>query len=183
MNIFKNARAMILSALLLPLTSISAHEYRVGDIVVDHPWARPLPSVSVNGAAYIKIHNMGESDRLVSARSPAAEHVEVHTHLHENGVMKMRKLEGLDVPKGETVMFKPGGLHLMLLGLTQPLVEGESFPVTLQFEKSGALEVVVKIEQPEAMEEGAMKHEGMDHGEMKHDEGSSETMDHSNHSN
>ena len=131
---------------------LHAHDYKAGDIVVDQPWAMPLPPVSVNGAAYLDIKNLGQNpDMLMAADSPIAEKIEVHEHIHENGVMKMQEMAGgLELKAGATVKFVPGGLHLMLIGLKEPLVEGETFPVNLQFEQAGSLEVIVHIQQKDA---------------------------------
>lgn len=163
MNLFR--RYGPLAVLFLFVLPVNAHEFTVGEILIDHPWAQPLPPVSVNGAAYISIENRGESaDILVGGESPVAEKVEIHEHVHENGTMKMQPVAGgLKIAGGEQVMFKPGGLHLMLIGLRQPLVEGETFPITLQFEQAGEIVIVVNIEKPQGGE--------MNTGDMDHSKG------------
>ena len=114
-----------------------AHGYKEGDIKITHPWARATAGQAVNGAVYVSFDNQGkEADRLLSAASPIAEKVELHTHLMEEGVMKMRPVPAIDLPAGATVTLKPGGLHIMLFGLKAPLVEGTRFPLTLVFEKA-----------------------------------------------
>lgn len=145
---------------LLP-GKLFAQEFSAGNIQVDHPWSMPLPPVSANGAAYITIENKGtEVDRMVGASSPIADVVEVHEHVHENGLMKMQQVEGgLELGSGEKVSFAPGGLHLMLIGLRAPLVEGQEFPLKLQFEHAGELEVVVQIGNSG---DGEMGHSGHD---------------------
>ncbi len=97
------------------------------------------------GAAWLTIRNMGGEDRLVGAESPAAARVEIHTHIHEGGVMMMRKVEGIDVPAGGEAALEPGGDHLMLFGLTGVLKAGDRFPLTLLFEKAGAVTVEVRV--------------------------------------
>ena len=135
-----------------------------GDIHVMKPWSRPLPPVSPNGAAYLTIMNMGGApDRLVSVSTPAAERAELHTHSMEGGMAKMRRLESVAVAPGETVAFEPGGHHIMLMGLTEPLVDGKSFPLTLRFERAGDIEVEVMIMEPE----GGASHMHHDHGDNK----------------
>ncbi|MEH6671883.1 copper chaperone PCu(A)C [Halopseudomonas sp.] len=123
-----------------------AHEYELGELYIDHPWARPLPPVVPSGAAYLRIQNRGAGTHtLLAARSPIADKVEVHEHVHVDGLMKMQQVERLTIPAGETVTFAPGGYHLMMFGLKQPLVAGERFPVTLVFEEAGSIEVEVMI--------------------------------------
>ena len=97
------------------------------------------------GAAWLTIRNSGETDRLLGARSPAAERVELHTHIHEGGVMMMRRMEGLDVPAGGRVALEPGGDHLMLFGLKRGLKPGDTFPLTLLFEKAGRITVEMRV--------------------------------------
>lgn len=129
------------------------------------PWSRPAPPVAVNGAAYLSFHNMGpEQDRLVGARSSISNRVEIHDHIMEDGLMKMRHIEdGISLKSGERVELEPGGKHLMLLGLNEPLVEGESFQLILQFEKAGEKSVEVKIQEKSAGDSHG--DEAKEHGE------------------
>ena len=123
------------------------HGYAVNILEIRHPWARPLPPTAKNGAAFLTITNQGnQDDHLVGAYTEIADSVEVHHHVHENGMMKMRKLEALAIPPGKTVVFESGGLHLMLMGLNKPLTEGESFNLELIFEIAGRIAVTVDIE-------------------------------------
>ena len=93
---------------------------------------------STNSAAYLLVRNDGGTgDRLTGAESPAASRVELHESFMEGEVMRMRKVDSLDIPAGSEVELKPGGLHIMLLGITGPLVEGEEIELTLHFERSG----------------------------------------------
>lgn len=101
------------------------------------------------GAAFLTLDNgKGPDDRLLSAQGDVSTTVELHTHHMENGVMEMRKVDDIPVPAGKTVKLQPGGLHVMLIGLKAPLVEGETFPLTLNFEKAGAVTVEVAVHQP-----------------------------------
>lgn len=94
--------------------------------------------VSTNSAAYLLLRNTGgTSDRLAGAESSVASRVEIHESSMEGEVMRMRKVDGLEIPAGSEVELKPGGLHLMLLGLDEPLTEGEEIEITLRFEQSG----------------------------------------------
>lgn len=158
---------------LVMAAPVTAHEHgkKTGDhkmsmktsgVAVEKAWARATPGKAKNGGAYLMIANTGAAgDRLVAAAADVAERVEIHTHLNDNGVMRMRKVEGVDVPAGGTVMLKPGGYHIMFLGLNKPLVKGGSFPLTLTFEKAGKQTVQVQIQGVGAMTGGGMKH--MDH--------------------
>lgn len=129
-------------------------------------WSRALPPTAQAGAAFLMLHNMGtEADRLMALESPIAKVTELHTHIHENGVMKMTKLDDLAIKAGEMVMFEPGGYHVMLIGLNKALVEGETFPVTLIFEKAGKIELEVAIKSPDSKADSAGN---MDHSQMHH---------------
>ncbi len=129
-----------------------AAEFAVGDLVIKHPWARPTPPVADAGAAYFIVDNSrGADDRLLSAEADISQRVELHTHLMEGDVMMMRKVDTIEMPAGQTVALQPGGLHIMFIGLQAPLVEGDRFPLTLNFEKAGAVIVEVAIgQQPNA---------------------------------
>lgn len=131
------------AALALPA---AAHEYKLGDLRIVHPWARASAGEAKNGAVYLEIVNDGATpDRLVSAATPAADHAELHMHMSENGIMKMRPVEAIDLAPGEHVVLKPGGLHVMLMGLKGTLVEGVMFPITLVFEKAGSIEIEAEV--------------------------------------
>jgi len=129
--------------------SLQAHDYTLGDLKIGHPWARV--SAVQNGAAYMTIATTGTTgDRLVTAASPVADRVELHTHIMDGNVMRMRQVPAIEVKPGETATLKPGGLHVMLLGLKKPLTEGLAFPLTLTFEKAGRIEVEVNVQKDEA---------------------------------
>jgi len=154
---------IVLLALAGPASVVppaAAHEYKLGSLLLDHPWARASIGAAKAGAAYLTITNHGaEADRLVAAATPVARDASLHTHLMEEGVMKMRPVEALEIAPGEPAVLQPGGLHIMLMGLTTPLVEGDSFPLTLTFEKAGSIEVEVKVEGATEMGPG----KGMEH--------------------
>ena len=118
----------------------------MGSIQIEAPWARSTPSEAKNGAAYFTIVNGGTAaDKLVSASSPIADKVELHRTANENGVMKMLPVDSVPVKAGGKAVFKPGGYHVMLLGLKAPLAEGQAFPLTLTFEHAGKIDVTVKV--------------------------------------
>ncbi|SLN30609.1 copper chaperone PCu(A)C [Oceanibacterium hippocampi] len=151
----------------------SAHDYKLGDLMIEHPWGRAIIASRPAGA-FLTIVNHGAADRLVGARSPAAEKVEIHTHINDNGVMRMRRIEVVDIDMHQTVALQPGGLHLMLFGLKALPADGEMLPVMLRFEKAGEVEVMVRFEKPTTTSGGDTGH---DMKSMKHDHGNMKTTD------
>lgn len=144
-------------------SAASAHEFKLGDLMIDHPWACPTIGKTPNGAAYMTLSIHGrDADRLLRAESAVAKRVELHGHLVEDGIVKMRPVEAIEIAAGEPTLLRPGGLHVMLMGLKAPLVEGTYFPLTLVFEHAGRLEVEVKVEAAAASEPPETK--GHDHG-------------------
>jgi copper(I)-binding protein len=117
---------------------------------ISDPWAPPTPGgVDVSGG-YLSIANAtAEDDRLLAAASPRAERVEVHEMTMDGAVMRMRRVESLAAPAGETVTMAPGGLHLMFFGVTEPFTEGEQIPVTLTFERAGEVEISLTVRRGE----------------------------------
>jgi len=138
----------VLSAFCLALVA-SAQAQSSAGIEISHPWARATASSAANGAVYLKIDNHGAADdTLMAVSTPVAAKAEMHTSLNDNGVMKMRPLAEVPVKAGGSAEFKPGGMHIMLVGLKQPLKAGDSFPLTLAFQKAGAVETTVMIVKP-----------------------------------
>ena len=122
---------------------------QTNQLELSNAWARATPGKAENGAAYLTIQSP-TPDRLLSVSTPVAKKAELHTMSMEGMVMQMRPLADLDIPAGQPVTLKPGGQHVMLLGLDAPLREGQSFPLTLTFEKAGTRTVTVAIEKPGA---------------------------------
>ncbi len=107
--------------------------------------ASALPAAK-SGAAYVSIVNHGsEADRLLSITTPAAKSAELHTTVMAGDVMKMEGVSEVEVAAGGTLEMKPGGLHVMLMGLIAPLKQGETIEMTLRFEKTGDFKVTVPI--------------------------------------
>lgn len=128
-------------------TAAAAADYTLGEIKIEHPWARASAGAAANGAAYMTIATSGTtSDQLVKAASPVAGKVELHTHILDGDVMRMRPVSGITVNVGEPAVLRPGGLHVMLIGLNEPLKPGSQFPLTLTFEKAGTVTVQVDVE-------------------------------------
>jgi periplasmic copper chaperone A len=136
-------------AFVASLVIASAALAQNNQLEVSNAWARATPGKAETGAAYLTIQSP-TADRLLSASSPVAKKTELHTMSMEGMVMKMRPLAGIDIPAGQPVALKPGGQHIMLEGLGAPLREGQSFPLTLTFEKAGTRTVTVAIEKPGA---------------------------------
>lgn len=136
-----------LSMLLLGAgVQVLAGPQRIGDIDIHQPWARELPPLAHTGAAYLSIHNTGtQADRLLSATSPIAARIEMHKHEHAAGMMRMQHVEAVALPAGQQVDFAPGGLHLMLIDLRQPLAAGQDFTLELNFEHAGSVQVRVEV--------------------------------------
>jgi copper(I)-binding protein len=137
------ALLLLLAAGCAPLPAATTPAAGPG-ITVDAAFARPSPSEGGAGGAFMTItNNSAAPDRLVGASSPTAKMVEIHETIDDNGVMKMRPVTGgFEIPAGGKLELKPGGKHVMLMGLTAPLTEGGEVEITLKFEKAG--DVVVK---------------------------------------
>lgn len=112
---------------------------------VEAPWARATPPGAKVGAVYLQISGACGADALIGAESAIAQKVEIHNMFREDGKMKMRAIPQLDVPANERVTLQPGGLHIMLLDIKQPLKEGERVDLTLVFEKAGRVPVVANV--------------------------------------
>lgn len=153
------AAALFLASSLAAVTSATAHEMKFADFTIEHPWARASAGPARNSAAFMTIRNAGAADRLVAAAGDVAERVELHTHIMEGDIMRMRQVEAVEVPANGTAILRPGSFHVMLIGLAGPLKEGDSFPLTLTFEKAGEVTLEVSVEAI-----GSMGAEGMDHG-------------------
>ena len=114
-------------------------------VQIEKPWTRATaPGAQVAGG-YMLIRNQGAADKLLSASSPASAKVELHVHLNDNGVMKMREVPGYDVPAKGSFELKPGGAHLMFMNLKAPLKEGDKVPVMLKFEKAGEVSAEFQV--------------------------------------
>jgi periplasmic copper chaperone A len=152
-------RTLLATALLLGSAAVTAHDYHGGGLDIAHPWSRPLPPVATTGVAYLKITNKGEAeDVLLSAESPIADKVEIHTHIKDGDLMKMRQLDELAIPAGGEQTLAPGGHHLMLMGLKRVPAVGERFPLTLHFKQVGTIEVEVAVDAEPEQQQGEQHH-------------------------
>jgi len=143
--------AVIAVALASDCTAAVAAEFKAGTITVEQPWVRPSIGSAANSAAYMKLENSGDTpDRLLAVKSDAAVNVMLHESRMEMGVMKMVHLpNGIEIPAHGTAELKPLGLHVMLMGLKQPLKAGETLPLKLVFEKQGEVSIDAKVGQPQ----------------------------------
>jgi copper(I)-binding protein len=148
----------------------AAETYTVGSIEIANPWARATPKGASVGGAYMTITNKGtEADRLVGASSPVANQAEVHQMSMDKGVMSMRPVKGgLEIKAGQTVVLRPESLHLMLMGLKQPMAQGERIKATLDFAKAGKLDLEFVVESIGGQGPSGAAPVGMDHGAMDH---------------
>jgi hypothetical protein len=118
----------------------------VGTITIHDAWARASLGQTGTSAAYMTLEAGGdEGDRLVAAASPVAASAELHTHIVEGGVARMRPVAAIEVAPGTPTVLAPGGLHIMLSGLGEKLVEGDTLPLSLTFEHAGSIELEVPI--------------------------------------
>jgi len=149
-------RSLLAAAAVLVALPAAAHEYAAGDIHIGHPWTRAA-AAGANGAAFMTLRNRGAApDRLIAAASPVARVVELHTHIREGEVMRMRPVPDIPLPAGEVVELRPGGLHVMLIGLNAPLQQGSRVPLTLRFERAGEVQVELAVEAAGARGSGHM---------------------------
>jgi periplasmic copper chaperone A len=133
-----------LAALIAVGGAALAQQAQPAAVSVTQAWARATPGQSTIGTAYATLTAPAD-DRLLSVATPVAGVAEIHLHTMDNGVMKMRQVDAVPLPAGQAVTLTPGGYHIMLTDLKQPLVAGQSFPLTLTFEKAGPVETKVMI--------------------------------------
>jgi len=141
-------------ALVAGLVVASTALAQPAQLEVNNAWALATAGKADIGVAYVAIQSP-TADRLVSLSTPVAKKAELHTMSMQGMVMKMRPLSELDIPARQPVTLKPGGDHIMLMGLNQPLRAGQTFPLTLDFEKAGSRTVTVTVEKAGATAPGA----------------------------
>jgi copper(I)-binding protein len=171
MEFFKMRISLLFAAVLSLVAGAAAAEtYTAGAIEISNPWARATPKGAQVGGAYMTITNKGtETDRLIGGSSPGASQVQLHQMSMDKGVMTMRPVTaGLEIKPGETVELKPSSFHFMLLGLKQPLTQGDHLKATLNFAKAGKIELEYVVESMGAQVPGGTTPAAMDHGTMQH---------------
>jgi len=141
-----------LLALAAAMSTASAHEFKSGDLSIGHPYARPTAPSQPTGGGYLTLTSKGRADRLLSASTPIAREVQLHSMKMDGDVMRMREVDAIDVPADTLVELKPGGFHLMFVGLKEPLKVGQHFPLKLRFEKAGEVTVQINVDPPGAQD-------------------------------
>ncbi|MFA7664592.1 MAG: copper chaperone PCu(A)C [Burkholderiaceae bacterium] len=151
---FTAARRLVLALCALALGGVAmpaaAHDFHAGDLFIDHPYSTPSMPGMVNGAVYFHgIENRGQQpDRLIAAATDAAGQVELHEMTMEGDIMRMRELQAIELPAGQTVQMRHGQrYHLMLMGLKKPLAAGDRFDLKLRFERAGETTVEVIVQK------------------------------------
>lgn len=174
------AAATLALALSTAALAQGDNDAQVGPIEIGHAWARATPPMAPAGGGFLELKNTGATaDALIAAKADVSERTELHTHIKDGDVMKMRQVERIDIPAGGAVALQPGSFHVMFIGLKKPLAAGESFPVTLTFEKAGSVTVPMKVNaigtmtydggmggtMGGGMGQGGMQHGGTQHGQ------------------
>jgi copper(I)-binding protein len=138
------ALAALFAVLAIPALAL---DYKQGAIEIRQPWTRATPPTAESGGGFLVLTNTGTTpDRLIAVKSLAADKAEIHEMKMEGNVMRMRELEkGIEIPPGATVELKPGGFHIMFMGLKAPFAKDAKVPLTLVFEKAGSIDVELQV--------------------------------------
>jgi copper(I)-binding protein len=165
-------RHLIFASIAVIMTAVSAligpaaraEDVKAGDLVISQAWSRATPTGAKVGGSYLTIENKGTApDKLIGASSDVAGSMQVHEMSMTDGMMKMRPLEnGLTIEPGKTIKLAPGGYHLMMMDLKNPLKQGDKLPITLEFEKAGKVQATFDVmgvgaQGPAASSGGQMK--------------------------
>ena len=139
------ALAALVAILALPAFAL---DYKLGAIEIGQPWTRATPPTAESGGGYLMLKNTGTTpDRLIAVKSLAADKVEIHEMKMDGNIMRMREVEkGIEIPPGATVELKPGGFHVMFMGLKAPFAKEAKVPLTLVFEKAGSIDVDLMVQ-------------------------------------
>lgn len=138
---------LILALTLIPTFGM-AHDYKIGDLMIEHPVARETAATAMTGAGYLTVINTGETDDVLVEVRADFPRVMMHDTETIDDISKMFHLETLAIPAGATVTFAPGGKHIMFMGLKgDPFEEGETVPATLVFENAGEIEIEFNVEK------------------------------------
>jgi len=149
----KHLLAAVAVLISLAAPAAMAEDYKIGSLTVSTPWARDTAGMKKSGAAFVTITNGGaQADRLTAIEGGIAKKIHLHETRMVDGIMKMRALDSLEVPVGGKLILEPGSAHVMFMGLGKPLKKGDTFPLTLVFEKAGSLDIMVKVMKVGAME-------------------------------
>jgi periplasmic copper chaperone A len=158
---------ILLAALFTVALGAMAQAHDQAGIHASAAWSRATGKMAHSAVVYMTLENTGgASDRLVSASTPVAGRAQLHTEIKDGDVMKMREVKSVEVGPHAKVRLQPGGLHVMLMDLKGPLTKGSHFPITLHFEKAGAIKLEVAVKSPGAT--APMGSMGSMEGEHKH---------------
>ena len=140
-------RLTIAALLATVALAAQARDYKLGTLEIVNPWTRATPASAPSGGGFLVITNTGKTaDRLIAVKSQTSGKVEIHEMKMDGNVMRMRELEkGLEIPPGGTVELKPGGYHIMFMGLKAPFEKDTRVPATLVFEKAGSIDVELSV--------------------------------------
>lgn len=152
--------ALALLAALAPLAA-HAHEYRAGAVTIGHPYIHAAPAAARSAAGYMTLQNQGDAPAVLVAVEAELPRSMIHDSVESDGVVSMQHVEDLTVAPGETVTFAPGGLHVMFMGIEEPLAIGDRLPATLVFADGARAEVEFVVEErPEAEDAAHDAHSG-----------------------
>lgn len=149
----KHAFSLIGAALIAVVAWYFLSGHQEGDhkahqnqgVQVSNAWSIPIPASSKNAAAYLVIKNGGPADELLSIDSPAADMMQMHDITKEDGQMKMLHMPTVPIPENGEVIFEPGGMHMMLVGLKQTMDQGKEYELTLTFRDAGAIKTTALV--------------------------------------
>jgi hypothetical protein len=162
MHLFKMIFAMIVGGACITavgIAPVAAHSFNSGLLHIEHPWTRVTPPGARTAAFYLEIENKGDmSDRLLSVEGDVADQLSLHNHIMDNGIARMRPVDGIEIPAKGKVSLKPGGLHIMATGMRRSLTEMDRVSLTLIFKNAGRVQVEAAVEPLGKKESG---HNGM----------------------
>jgi copper(I)-binding protein len=142
---------LILAVLAATVPPALAHEEKSEHLTISHPWTRATAPTQKTGVVYMEISaNASKPDRLIGAFSPDAEITQIHGMQQDGDILRMRTVEAVEIPAEGKAELKPGGTHIMLIGLKAPLFEETVIPLTLTFERAGKVEIEAVVEAPAA---------------------------------
>jgi copper(I)-binding protein len=141
-------RLALAASFALLAVPAGALDYKLGALEIGQPWTRATPPTAPSGGGFLTVTNTGTTpDRLIAVKSPAADKVEIHEMKMDGNVMRMRELEkGIEIAPGATIDLKPGGFHIMFMGLKAPFAKDTKVPATLVFEKAGSIDVELLVQ-------------------------------------
>lgn len=132
---------------ILSLCTANAFASDADDIKISNPYVREVPPGAMATGSFLTLKNTSQHTiRLVKASSDAAKTVQLHTHIHDQGVMKMRQVKNITILANSTTELKPGGLHIMLIGIQKPIVQGQIINLTLYFEDKSHVEIHAPVQ-------------------------------------